>query len=54
MYLFTPIIIINNPLKVYYLNKKYPITIKTRSTQIVQVCFLLKNQVLTDLIDYCL
>ena len=38
----------NNALDVCFSNKKYPITIKTRQTQIVKVYFLLKNQFLTD------
>ena len=33
----------NNPLKVCFSNKKYPITIQTRPTQIVKVYFLLKD-----------
>ena len=37
----------NNPLKVYFSNKKYSITTQTRPTQIVKVYFLLKNRVLT-------
>ena len=33
----------NYPLKACFLNKKYPITIQTRLTQIVKVYFLLKT-----------
>ena len=38
----------NNPLKVCFSNKKYPITINKRQAQIVKVYLLLKNQILTD------
>jgi hypothetical protein len=34
----------NNPIKVYFSNKKYLITIQTRSTQFIKVCFLLKKK----------
>ena len=34
----------NNPLKVCFRIKRYPITIQTRPTQIVKVYFLLKNR----------
>ena len=34
----------DNPLKVYFFNKKYPSTIQTRPTQIVKVHFLFKNR----------
>ena len=38
----------NNPIKVCISNKKYPITIQKRPTQIVKVYFLLNNCFLTD------
>ena len=38
----------NNPLKVYFSNKTYLITIQTRLTQIVKICFFFKNRFLTD------
>ena len=41
-------IMFDNPLKVYFFNKKYLITIQTRLTQIAKVYFLLNNQFLTD------
>ena len=41
-------ITLNNPSKASFSNKKYPITIQTRPTQIVKVYFLLKNLFLTD------
>ena len=43
-------IIFNNPLKVCFSYKKYPITIKTRLTQIIKVYFLLKFRFLTNII----
>ena len=36
----------NNPLKVSFSNKKYPITIQTHPTQIVKVYLVLENHVL--------
>ena len=33
----------NNPLKVCFFNKKYPITIQTSPTKILKVYFLLKS-----------
>ena len=44
----TPLITFNNPIKVCFSNKKYPITIQTRPTQIVKVYFLMKNRFLAD------
>ena len=38
----------NNPLKACFSNKKYPITIQTRQTQIVKAYFLLINCFLTE------
>ena len=46
-YIFMPITF-NNPLKVCFSNKKYPIAIQTSPTQIVKVYFLLENRFLTD------
>ena len=46
-YIFIPITF-NNQLKVCFSNRKYPLAIQTRPTQIVKVYFLLKNRFLTD------
>jgi hypothetical protein len=46
IYFYIPITF-NNPIKASFSNKKYPKKYPTHPTQIVKVCFLLKNQFLT-------
>jgi hypothetical protein len=46
-YIFIPITF-NNQLKVCFSNRKYPLAIQTRPTQIVKVYFLLKTRFLTN------
>jgi len=38
---------INNPIKAYFFNKKYPVTTQTRKTQIVNRIYLIEKPVLT-------